>query len=139
MEKEKRTHKLSLQLIAMTVILFIIGTAIGAFVLYNGSRDMYLQAKDDMISYDLNDLGKKINENVCVDWLLRYCLTHSDYLSYPTEEEEQVIQEYYEKYDLYGADIKTREETLNNLDPSLWTVFAKREYLMFGNCLNGTL
>ncbi len=139
MKKDKRTHKLSLQLITMTVILFIIGTAVGAVILFNGSRDMYLRAKDDMISYDLNDLGRKINENVCINWLLRYCLNHSDYLSYSTEEEEQIVEDYFEKHGLYGADVKTREEALNNLDPSLWTAFAKREYLILGNCLNSTL
>ncbi|MBR6337931.1 MAG: hypothetical protein IKR76_09430 [Ruminococcus sp.] len=46
--KQSRFRKLSMQLIVMTVMLFIVGTAIGAVLLYTGSIDMYLQAKDDI-------------------------------------------------------------------------------------------
>ena len=135
MNKEHKFHRLSVQLIGMTVLLFIAGTAIGAVLLFNGSRDMYLQAKDDMISYDLKELGKSIEESVCVDWFTEYCRNHDDYKQRPSTEEYEMVSNIQSEHGLYEADIQTKNKIYRSLDQNQQTAFAKYEFMLLGNYL----
>ena len=135
MKNKDRLHRLSVQLIGMTVLLFIAGTAIGAVLLFNGSRDMYLQAKDDMISYDLNELGKSIENSVCVDWFTEYCRNHDDYKQRPSPEEYDMVSSIQGENGLYEADIQTKNKVYRSLDQKQQAAFAKYEFTLLGNYL----
>ena len=136
--KQSRFRKLSVQLIVMTVMLFIVGTAIGAVLLYTGSRDMYLQAKDDMISYDLKEMGKFLDESVCVDWLFEYAREHDDFNHKLLDREFDTIQEIQIENDLYEKDTKTKAEVYRSLDADQQSLMAKYEYMNFGNYLSSS-
>lgn len=135
MKAGKRPCKLSLQLITMTVLLFIVGTAIGAVLLYTGSRDLYLQAKDDMISGDLKELKESIENMVCVDWLFDYCREHDGYDEKITEEDDMLISEVSSEYNIYDSDPKEKYRIYSSLDSEHQAAIARLEYMQLNNYL----
>ena len=95
MEKEKRVRKLSLQLIAMTVLLFVIGTAAGAVALYNGSKKLYLSAKDEMITRDLECLLDKLYTKITPEFYFDYSKNNNGNIRATTlEDSEEYGPEY---------------------------------------------
>ncbi|MBR6044978.1 MAG: HD-GYP domain-containing protein [Ruminococcus sp.] len=136
MEKKKRIHKLSFQLILMTVILFVIGTAAGAVALYSGGRDLYLRAKNDMIERDLKDLYKNVSSNVSVGWFIDYCRQNSDYTEELTLREDEMYNNYFSE--IYGeiSGPEERSERMRKLSPEAQSAFAKREYVIIANYLS---
>ena len=79
MARIQKPHKLSFQLIIITVLLFTVGMAVSSVALYYGSRNIYLEAKNDMISYDIEDLKINLDSRLCTEWLTEYMLEHDDY------------------------------------------------------------
>lgn len=136
MKVKNKVRRLSVQLISMTAILFVIGTVIGAIVLYKGSRDMYLEAKDDMISYDLKELGSSVEKNVHLQWLLDYISKHDDYTAETTEEEEMQISDEFPEYYSEESDDQQFMQKVSQLDPKCQSTIAKREFRMLGNYIN---
>lgn len=117
MKVKNKVRRLSVQLISMTAILFVIGTVIGAIVLYKGSRDMYLEAKDDMISHDLKELGSSVEKNVHLQWLIDYIGKHDDYTAETTEEEEMQISDEFPEYYSEESDDQQFMQKVSQLDP----------------------
>ena len=117
MKVKSKVRKLSVQLIGMTVALFVIGTVIGAIVLYKGSRDMYLEAKDEMISYNLRELGNSIESSMHLDWLIDYVNQHDDFNGDLTDEEDsELIDVFPDQYSGEFNDQQFREKVAQ-IDP----------------------
>ena len=136
MKKNNKFHKLSVQLIGMTVILFIIGTIIGGFLLYTGSRDMFLQAKEEMIAEKLDSVTKDVKRLVCTDWLFDYMVSHDDYFKALTPEENDRISELLPDLFSYEIDMTALKKSLDSFEPKDQTIMARAEYKLLGNVLN---
>ena len=138
MKAKSKVRRLSVQLISMTVAIFVIGTVIGAFVLYKGSRDMYLEAKDEMITYDLDQLEDFLNNTVCIDWLGEYIREHDDYAQLLDPDDYDTMNEQIPEYTSDELDMKSRREKLEAIDEKYKPLFARFEYTKLGNYLNSS-
>ena len=136
MKVKRKVSRLSVQLISMTAVIFVLGTVIGAFMLYKGSRDMYLEAKDEMISNDLKELGNNIENNMHLDWLMDYISEHGSVDGDLSVEEDNELGDVFP--DQYSGEFNDQQfrQKVAQIDPKYHSAIAKGEYRMLANYIN---
>ena len=83
-KKRLLRHVALIVLITFTVIMVLIGTLV-----YQGSKKLYLEAKNDMITRDLIRISRTVQKGAETFWMLEYCVEHPEEMqSFKTDEEE---------------------------------------------------
>ena len=135
MARIQKPHKLSFQLIIITVLLFTVGMAVSSVALYYGSRNIYLEAKNDMISYDIEDLKINLDSRLCTEWLTEYMLEHDDYKIGTQPGDVDVIMDTFPDYYSGNIDQHAVKNKLDTLDEEHQAIFARDQYKMLSNYL----
>ena len=97
-------------------------------MLYKGSRDMYLEAKDEMISNDLKELGNNIENSMHLDWLMDYISEHGSVdgdLS--VEEDNELCDVFPDQYSGEFNDQHFRQHCSDRSEVLSFTVRSQRE------------
>ena len=92
----KRKRKLWLQVLALMVAFYIVIMSLGAFAMYNSSRNTYLTAKNDMIERDLERVKGFLADSERIYWFFDYSKNHVKEIKDSSEENdpEQLSEAY---------------------------------------------
>ena len=91
-KRKTRKKKLLIEVGIIVLLIFTVMTLVTGFLLYRGSKKLYLEAKNDMIDRDLLRIRKDNMNLMALDWVLDYAEEHPDAIKKPiTDEDEQLF------------------------------------------------
>ena len=118
----KKKRKLKRQIIAVTLLSYLVTLIASGYIMYTSSRKTYLSAKNDMIERDLKRISDSLTAYNGLGWFLDYSREH------PDEVGEEVTSEEL-NYDLPSIfDEDDAYAILDNLSPEEQLAFAKDIY-----------
>lgn len=115
--KKKIHHKLLIQIGILLTLIFSLSVFVNIYAIYGGSVKMYLQAKNDMISADLERIKKPFDydDKKVISWLFKEWERIGDKISDPVDEDEK-------------ADEEINKKLFASSDESIFSSFKKVRY-----------
>ena len=130
-KRKTRKKKLLIEVGIIVLLIFTVMTLVTGFLLYRGSKKLYLEAKNDMIDRDLLRIRKDNMDIMALDWVLDYAEEHPDVLKQRiTEEDESLFYEAINPTDGADEPKSLTAEDCRKLPARTQEAIAKE---MFGN------
>lgn len=131
MENVKKRKRLIVQIGTITAVFFLVLVLINVSVVYSSTVDLYLEAKNEMMSKEVERVGSYVNVLRRDSWFIDYWEEHAEQVrscnreEYP-DEKKSIIADY-----IYGDETVTRE-TLDGLSDEDKLILAATYYDLEG-------
>ena len=109
----KNKRRLRLQILALVMLFYVIGTVIGTIAMYYSSRNSYLSAKNDMIERDFKFVKDMMEFPEVMSWFFDYSKEHSSEIKTPS------IKTDYNFFDDVYTKLRDKNITIDQMIASL--------------------
>ena len=131
MENVKKRKRLIVQIGTITAVFFLVLVLINVSVVYSSTVDLYLEAKNEMMSKEVERVGSYVNVLRRDSWFIDYWEEHAEQVrscdrDKYSDEKKSIIADY-----IYGDETVTRE-TLDGLSDEDKLILAATYYDLEG-------